>query len=194
MTALLFEAPAVQCQMAHGCCRPDVMHGPYHRFTTIQYFANALQRQHALVHPVQMDDVGLLEFLQLCDVGTTVGNVHLKQVFAVQVQPEPHDEPFPQESQLHSLLSGHRCYRQAVCLLVAHQHLGLHTVVVQCLHEPTGSHRSATRPFTCINYEYSHAANHYKVQAPSPSTDISGGDGGEIEGITNGYIHRRQQD
>ena len=162
MGTLCFKVSAVECQVTDRCCWPDVVHRPHNGFSCIQYLANTFQRQHALINPVQMDDICLLKLWQLCDVCTTVGDIHLKQVLTVKVEPQPHDKTLPKEIELHPLLTWHCCYGQSVCLLVAHQHLRLHTIVVQRLHQPAGSYCSATRPFACIDYEYSHGAKVHK--------------------------------
>ena len=67
--------------MTDGCGRPDVVHGPYDGFAASQDLMDATQRKHALIDPVQMDDVGLLELRQTGDVRTGIGKVDLKQMF-----------------------------------------------------------------------------------------------------------------
>ena len=75
----------VHCQVTDGSGRPDVVHGPYHTLAAKQYLADVLQRQHALIDPVQMDNVGFLEFRQVGDVCATVGYVDIEQMVALQV-------------------------------------------------------------------------------------------------------------
>ena len=83
--------------MTDGSRRPNVMHCPYHTFAALKNFADILQRQHALVDPMQVDDVGFLEFWQSGDVCTAVGDVYLEQMVALQVQMQPDTETFPHE-------------------------------------------------------------------------------------------------
>ena len=99
MMTLLFEAAAIQRQVADRRCRPQVVHRPYHMFLGSD-FANGAQRQHALVDPMQMHDVGFLIFAQPGNVGAGVGNVDFKQVLLSEVQVQPDDQPFPQEMEL----------------------------------------------------------------------------------------------
>ena len=47
-------------------------------------------------------------------------------------------------------------YRQCIALLVAHQHLGLHAIIVEGLHQTVGSHSRPTRPLAGIDNQNPH--------------------------------------
>ena len=68
--------------MADGGGRPRVVHGPHHGFPAVEHLLDALEREHALVDPMQVNDIGLLELPQPGDVEARVGDVDLKEVLA----------------------------------------------------------------------------------------------------------------
>ena len=72
--------------MTNSGSRPDVVHSPHHGFATSQDFLDTFQREHALIDPVQMNDVSLLEFPQSGDVGSRIGNVDFEKMFAGEMQ------------------------------------------------------------------------------------------------------------
>lgn len=167
MTTLGLKVPALQRQMTNSRCRPYVVHRPHNWFACIQNLANTLQRQHALIDPVQMNDVCLPEFRQLRNIGSAVGYIHFKQVPPAEVQPCPYHQSFPQKTHLHASLCWQLSHCQPVCFFVTHQHLRFHTMVVQCLNQSSCRYRSTACSFTCIDYEYSHAAkvlNYYELR------------------------------
>ena len=75
-------AMAVEGEVADGGGGPDVVHGPHHRLATLQDAAYAAEGEHALIDPMQVDDVGLTELPQLSDVDACIGNVNVEQVLA----------------------------------------------------------------------------------------------------------------
>ena len=125
--------------MANGRCRPYIVHGPNHGLATIENPTNACKRQHSLVNPMQMDEIGLAELTRPRDIETRIGNIQLEKMLAREAQ-MPEDAPaLPQEmpSRPHRRAQTH--YRQAVGLFVANEHLSLHAIVVQRLHQAVGS-------------------------------------------------------
>ena len=62
MAASGVEMCAVERDMTDACGEPNVVHRPHNGLATAQDFANAFQREHALVNPRQMDNVGRFEF------------------------------------------------------------------------------------------------------------------------------------
>ena len=47
--------------MANGRCGPNVVHGPNHGFAAVHDFSDAAEREHSLVNPREVDNVGLLK-------------------------------------------------------------------------------------------------------------------------------------
>ena len=68
--------------MTHAGHGPHVVHGPYDGFAALQDFLHIAQRQHTLIEPMQMYDVGLLELGQSCDVGAMCRGIDGKQIFS----------------------------------------------------------------------------------------------------------------
>ena len=105
---------------------------------------------------MQVYYIGLLKLAQAGYVGTGVGYVYLEEMLAREVCMEEYDEALPQKPPLHEQLvwRGHDGYQ--VCLLVAHQHLGLYPVVFQGFHQAVGSHGCTARLLACVYYKNSH--------------------------------------
>ena len=57
--------------------RPFVVKGPHNLFPVLYHLLQAGKRNHSLVNPMQMNDVGLFVFFGLCDINTKVGCVCL---------------------------------------------------------------------------------------------------------------------
>ena len=162
--ALVVELFAATGVMTDGRGRPQVVHRPYYRLARQQDAPYVLQRQHALVHPVQMDDVGFLKFGQTRDVGAAVGDVHLKHTGILEMHVQPDDQPLPKEMPLRPPPSGHATDRQPVGFLLTHQHAGLHPVITQRLHQPVGCHGSTAGALTGIDNQNFHTLFIYAMQ------------------------------
>ena len=149
--------------MTDSRSRPDVVHRPYHGLAALQDLEDATKRQHTLVDPMQVDDVGLAELGCPRDVYATIGDVELEQMTLGEMQVEENDQPLPEEVPIMMPAAFKPDDRQRIGLLVAHQHLRFHTVVVQRLHQAAGSHRSPACPLARIDYKYSHAAKLQRI-------------------------------
>ena len=135
---------------------PHVVHGPYYGFPAFEDLADGTQREHALINPVQMDDVGFLEFRQTCYVVARIGDVDVEEMLFGEAH-VPEDAPtLPQEMPLSEDGTGHLGHGDRLCLLIAHQHLGLNSIVVKGIHQTVGCYCGATGLLACIYYEYSH--------------------------------------
>ena len=149
---VLLTATGVMTDRGGG---PQVVHRPHHGFL-LDDLTDILQRQHALVDPMQVDHVSLLKLGQAGDIRAAIGDVHFEEAFLLQVHRQPDTEALPQEMPLLAPGVLQPYHRQLVGALLFHQHLGLHTVVVQCDHQSVGGHGGATRILTCIDDQDSH--------------------------------------
>lgn len=103
-----------------------------------------------------MDDVGLPELRQARYVVTRIGDVDVEEMKLGEAH-VPEDTPtLPQEMPLSEDGTGHLSHRDRLCLLIAHQHLGLNSIVVKSIHQTVGCYCGATGLLACIYYEYSH--------------------------------------
>ena len=110
-----------------------------------------------------MDDVGLLKLTELRDVGTRIGDIDLEEMLTLEMEPTKDHPSLPEEAPaVHGRL-GQTGHGEGIGVLVAHQHLGLHTMIVEGHHQTTGSHGCPTRPLARINYQYSHTAKVVKT-------------------------------
>ena len=84
---------------------------------------------------MEVYNVGLLKLLQPCDIRTAIGYVYLKKVLEGEMQIEIHHEAFPKEMPFlkDCILKSYNIY--VICLLVAHKHLHLNTMIVKCPHQ-----------------------------------------------------------
>ena len=135
---------------------PHVVHCPYHGLARGQYLFDILQGEHALVDPVQVDDVGLAEFGQGGDVRPRVGNVYGKEVVLLEAVGFPDDDAFPYELPHHPPVAAQGHDRDVVGLLVAHQQLGLDAVVLQGFCQAAGGYGGSADSFGCIDKQDSH--------------------------------------
>ena len=150
------EVSATQRQMTDGCSRPDVVHGPDDGFAAPQYLPDILEREHALIDPVQVDDIGFFELPETGDVCAGVGDIHLEEMLPREMQTAENDKPLPKEMPSQQGRTRQLCHRQTIRLLITHQHLSLDTVVVQRLHQTAGSYSGTTRSLTRVYNQYSH--------------------------------------
>jgi len=129
---------------------PHVVHGPDNGFARGQNLFEVAQRKHALVYPVQVYDVGLLELGQQGDVGASVGYVDGKEVVLLEAVGAPDDGTLPHEFPHQHPVVLQRKDADLVCLLVAHQQSRFNAVVLQSLHQPAGGYGSPSVSFGCI--------------------------------------------
>ena len=78
VTALFLPCRAFSRVMANTCKWPHVMHCPDDGFATREDLADATKREHALIDPMQVDDVCLLKGFVAGDVRTSGGSVHFE--------------------------------------------------------------------------------------------------------------------
>ena len=158
MAAAGGELAARQRQMAEGGGGPHVVHCPDHALAAVENAADVVQREHALIDPVQVHDVGFLELSRAGDVAAGTANVEVPQVFPPQTEPPPHRQSLAQEVPLSPPAVAPLAHQQVVGRLVSHQHARLHAVVVQRHQQAVGSQGGASRSLARVHYQYSHAA------------------------------------
>ena len=73
------------------------MHGPDHPLPAAQNLLQVVEREHGLVGPVQVDDVGLSELGQAGDVVAEARGVDGKEPFAAEAVAHEDFEPFEGE-------------------------------------------------------------------------------------------------
>ena len=84
-----------QGEVADGRSRPDVVHGPDYRLAAIQDFPDTFQRQHSLIHPMQVDDICLLKLRQACNVCACIGYIDCEKIVLLKAVGFPDDNAFP---------------------------------------------------------------------------------------------------
>ena len=72
------------------------MHGPHHGLPTTQDLPDTTQREHALIDPVQMDDVCLLKLTQTGDVRPRIGDVDFEKMLT-RMHSQKDAEPLPKK-------------------------------------------------------------------------------------------------
>ena len=150
------EVSTPQRQVAEGCGGPHVVHGPHHGLTATQYLPDDVQRQKALIDPMQVNDVGLLELRQPCDVGASIGQVYLEQVFAPEMQLTEHHETFPKKIPSFRQFTFEPHNADVLSLFVAHQHFGFNTIIIKRSHQTVGSNSRSPRLFARVYNQYFH--------------------------------------
>ena len=151
MVTTLLKVRAAASIMTDGCGWPDIMHGPYYGFPGIKNLTDSSQRKHALVDPVQVNDISLLELTQTSYISAAIGNINLKKMLALEMQTTEDNQALPKEIPAEPYRWRQSDDSQRIALLVAHQHTSLYPVIVQGFHQTIGCHRGPTRPFTGID-------------------------------------------
>ena len=158
LIAACTESLAVVGVMTDSSQWPHVVHRPHHGFAALEDFPQTAQREEALVYPVQVDNVGLLKLWCASDVNAGISYRYLEKVLPAQAVVQPDDKALPVEAPfLFHLPSSASHHGNVVGLLVAHHHLGFHTVVVQRVTQTRSSHGSATGALASVYYQYSHS-------------------------------------
>ena len=145
------ECAACAGVMAYARGGPKIVHGPYYRLAAAQYLADGAEREHALVYPIEVYHVGLLELGQAGYVGACVGYIYLEEVPTLKVQVEEYGETFPQKVEPGEPTVRQLHHGDLVGLLLGYEHLCLDTVVVECLHKSVGCYCCATRLFASVD-------------------------------------------
>ena len=97
MVTTLLKVRAATSIMTDGCGWPDIMHGPYYGFPGIKNLTDSSQRKHALVDPVQVNDISLLELTQTSYISAAIGNINLKKMLALEMQTTEDNQALPKE-------------------------------------------------------------------------------------------------
>ena len=105
---------------------------------------------------MKVDDVGLLELPETCDIGTCIGKVYLKEMPAREVASDEDDESLPKEVPAQPWRMGEDGDSQGIGLFVAYQHLRLDTVVVQGFRQTVGCYGSPSGTFTGVDNQNPH--------------------------------------
>ena len=100
---------------------------------------------------MQMNHIRSLKLCELCDICSSVGNIHLKEVLPAEVVGNEDAQAFPEEfERLHPVVS-YRNHREMVGLFIAYKHLDLDTILFQGFHKTIGSNRCTTDTLRCVN-------------------------------------------
>ena len=123
------------------------MQCPDHALAAAHNFAHSIERNHALVDPVEVDDVCLLEGCGAGYVDACIGDVHLPEPRAPEAATGQDCEAFHEFRQLVAYLDD----GGVVALLVAHYHPCLNAVLVEGIHEAVRSNGAAAASFAGTN-------------------------------------------
>ena len=117
--------------VTHSGERPHIVHCPYDRFARSDYLLYCRERKHAVIDPMQVYDIGLLEFGEFSDAASSTTKVYGIDAVTAKVSVPCHRHTFPQHGQAvqKTALSQHR--GELLSALAAHQHLGLDAIVLQ---------------------------------------------------------------
>ena len=91
-----------------------------------------------------------------CYISSSVGNIDLEEVFAIELVGDEDAKAFPYELQGLRPVLPDGDDGEAVCLFVAYQHLCLDTILLQGFHQSVGSNRGPSDSFRCVDDKYSH--------------------------------------
>ena len=86
--------------MADGGTFPHVMHRPNNRFAGGDDLLNIVQGQHALIDPMQVNDICLFENRKPGDIEPRIGNGYPKKILPAEKIICPNNETFPDKREL----------------------------------------------------------------------------------------------
>ena len=160
IAALVAIVEAVATIVADTREVPLVVHGHHNLLTRTKNLVDIVEREETLVHPMQMDHVGLLELWHSGDVGACIGDINLEEVLATETIGKEDDTTLPKEVEGEPptlLFYGH--HRNLVGLTVAHNHLGADSVLLQCLHQAVGCDGRTAYFLRCVDDNYFHSGS-----------------------------------
>ena len=86
--------------MADGGTFPHVVHRPDNRFAGGDDLLNIVQGQHALIDPMQVNDICLFENRKPGDIEPRIGNGYPKKILPAEKIICPNNETFPDKREL----------------------------------------------------------------------------------------------
>ena len=122
------------CVVANSGKRPHIVHCPHHFFAGGKDFADFIQRQHSLIYPVEVDDIGFYKFRMFGNGNAGIGNGNIEQVFARKAVAEKNSSAFPNEIPFVSGFTANLYHILIVRVFISHQHLHIFSVSLQRLH------------------------------------------------------------
>lgn len=138
---------------------PHVVHGPYDPLAASQDASDLGEREHGLIGPMEMDNVGFKELGQAGDVSAVAGGVDGKEAFARETVGGKDFSPFGHELEFQphrrpeadhvGAVSGQRA--------VAAEQRGIHPALAQRLEQPKGGYGGATGMVGSVDKQYFHA-------------------------------------
>ena len=148
---------ALLSMVADASAWPHVVKCPNNLFPRVNDAAYVAQREHTLVYPSKMNDIGFAETLELSDVGAVGGSVYRPKVFAAEAIGKYNLQPFGAELRLQkqTVLRQHLDV-WILRLTVANKNLRLLATIVQRSHKAAGSYRRPANAFRCIHQKYLH--------------------------------------
>lgn len=141
---------ALAGMMADAGTGPHVVHGPYHGFARGENLFDVLQREHALVDPVQVNDVRLLEFGQRSNVRACIGYIYGEDILPFEVVGNQNDDAFPHEFPYHPPVLVQRHDGDLVGLFISYQQLGFDAMILKGFHQSAGCYGCSTDTFGCV--------------------------------------------
>ena len=109
------------------------------------------EREHALVYPVECDDVGFAYPGMSGDVTSRVGQRHLEKVTAIETVTCHYAQSLKGEVDKSSSLSAVLCHGGVVGALVQHEHASVDSCVTQGMHEPSRHYRGTSERVAVVD-------------------------------------------
>ena len=121
--------------MADGGTFPHVVHRPDNRFAGGDDLLNIVQRQHALIDPMQVNDICLFENRKPGDIEPRIGNGYPKKILPAEKIICPNNETFPDKRELSLPRLTDGMYFIGVARFVQYQHPGVYSGTVERFHQ-----------------------------------------------------------
>ena len=137
---------------------PHIVQRPNDALLRFQQLAKTLEREHPLVNPMQVYDIGLAKGFRASQVCSPRSRVNGKEPLAAPAIAQHNAQPLHDKASAPPHGRGERQNGGIVRFAQAHHHLGLVAVVLESVQQSAGGNSCTTSPFLGIYEEYFHAA------------------------------------
>lgn len=133
--------------MTHAGEGPHVVHGPHHPLARTDNAFHVAERKHALIHPMEMNDIGTAELRQLRDVSPKTSVVDIEKPVPRKAVGQKYLQPFRRKPEALEKPVRKRRHPRTVGLPVAHEEMGLNVVAAEGTQQTTGGNGRPAHSF-----------------------------------------------
>jgi len=142
--------------VADACYGPHVVQGPYYFFARFQNGFNLRQRQHPLVNPMQVNEVGFPKFRRVCDGMAGIGDGNIEKMPARKTILTEDPPAFGIEILCCRPFRADADNPFVASFFAANHHFGLSAAGIQGLHQSVSRNGCPSLHVRCTDNKYLH--------------------------------------